>query len=127
MLTSKMSHTMNNDRNEKRADNGVGSTGASALERKITAHLAEQGELSTADLGGNIRGQTAMCSNPGTLAAAACLRRMEKRGIVQSRFVSGKGWGRTMWRLSPNTTLSHAGTSAHKQDGAATGVGSGNS
>lgn len=27
----------------------------------------------------------------------------------------------------PNTTLSHAGTSARKQDGAATGVGSGNS
>lgn len=28
---------------------------------------------------------------------------------------------------SPNKTLSHAGTSARKQDGAATGVGSGNS
>lgn len=36
---------------------------------------------------------------------------------------------RAIWEIdsSSNTTLSHAGTSARKQDGAATGVGSGNS
>lgn len=43
-----------------------------------------------------------MNSNPGTLAATSILRSLEKRGIVARRWVSGKGYGRTLWHLLPN-------------------------
>jgi DNA-binding PadR family transcriptional regulator len=69
------------------------------LRQKILTHLSEVEEASTADLGGNVRKFTSMCSNPGTLATAALLRRMEKEGLVTSIFKSGKNWGRTYWRL----------------------------
>jgi len=60
------------------------------------------GEVSSANLGLVLKHSNGMASNPGTLAATSVLRSLEKRGIVARRWVSGKGYGRTLWRLCPN-------------------------
>ncbi len=60
------------------------------------------GEASVANLGQILKESNGMASNPGTLAATSILRSLEKRGIVARRWVSGRGYGRTLWRLLPN-------------------------
>lgn len=73
---------------------------ASSLERKILTLLASVGEASTANIGSEcVKFTNGNASNPGTLAASACLRRMEKAGKVKSREESGKNFMRTLWRL----------------------------
>ena len=77
----------------------VGSSGCSALEYAILALLADGRERSTAEIGSEcVKFSNGNASNPGTLAAAACLRRMEKRGVVRSRRDVGPTHYRTQWR-----------------------------
>ena len=72
----------------------------SKLEQKILKVLSDGREHSTAELGSEcVKRSTGNCSNPGTLAAAATLRRMEIRGVVSSRKDVGPTHYRTQGRL----------------------------
>jgi DNA-binding PadR family transcriptional regulator len=77
----------------------VGTSGCSALESAIIALLSDGRERSTAEVGSDcVKFSNGNASNPGTLAAAACLRRMEKKGIAKSRRDVGPTHYRTQWR-----------------------------
>lgn len=70
------------------------------LEPGVIAYLKRHGESSTANIGDDYFPSNGNASNPGTLAVSSVLRSLKKRGIVSSRFVSGRGWGRTLWQLT---------------------------